>query len=65
MGAIHDLPAMSLMPRYAPAAGLGGRGLGDPSDSTGTIIVATIGWLAVGGVCGAALWVFGKELMKS
>ncbi len=49
----------SLMPRYAPAAGLG------EDMSTGAIVFATIGWLAVGGVCGAALWVAGKEFLKS
>ena len=57
-GSIVDLSTVSLMPRYAPAPGLGDL-------STGTAIMATIGWIAVGGVCGAALWVAGKELLKS
>lgn len=56
-----DLSTVSLMPRYAPAAGFGSLG----ELSTGTVVLATIGWLAVGGVCGAALWVAGKELLKS
>ncbi len=55
---IADLTSVSLMPRYTPASGMGEL-------STGSAIVATIGWLAVGGVCGAALWVAGKELLKS
>lgn len=60
-GAIRDLSYASLMPRYAPAAGFGALG----ELSTGTVIVATIGWIAVGGLCGAAFWVAGKEFLKS
>ena len=60
-GRIEDLSYASLMPRYAPppsaTSGLGGL--------ASSPVAATIGWLVVGGVCGAALYVFGKELLNS
>ncbi len=31
--------------------------------TTGATIVATIGWLAVGGVAGAALWALAHEVL--
>lgn len=31
--------------------------------SAGTLVVATLGWLAVGGLVGAAFWVTGKEIV--
>lgn len=30
--------------------------------STGSLVVATLGWLLVGGVIGAAFWVTGEEI---
>lgn len=40
------------------------RGLGADEPSTGSLVAATLGWLAVGMVCGAALWVTGHEAMR-
>lgn len=41
-----------------------GRPLGVVGDepSTASLVVTTLGWLAVGGLVGAAFWVTGKEL---
>ena len=36
-------------------------GSGDPP-TTGTLVAATLGWLTVGGLVGAALWALGHEI---
>lgn len=32
--------------------------------SSGSLVAATLGWLAVGMACGAAFWVTGREAIK-
>lgn len=66
VGRIQDLSYASLMPHYAAS------GFGDdetPIDvappTTGQIIGMTAGWIALGGLCGAALFVFGQELLSA
>jgi hypothetical protein len=34
-----------------------------PEPSDGMVVVTTLGWLAVGGVVGAALWALGEEIL--
>lgn len=33
--------------------------------ATGTLVAATLGWLLVGGVVGAALWALGHEIAST
>jgi hypothetical protein len=41
----------------------GTSGLGADEPTTGSLVAQTIGWLTVGGVVGAALWMLGHEIV--
>jgi len=46
-----------------PPPGYVRPGLGADAPSSGTLVVATLGWLTVGGLVGAALWALGHEIV--
>lgn len=39
------------------------RPLGADEPATGALVAATLGWLTVGGLVGAALWALGHEIV--
>jgi hypothetical protein len=52
------------MSKIVALRGTDGLGAVGDEPSTGSLVALTFGWLALGGLIGAAFWVTGKEVSR-